>query len=122
MAHEKLIKFCVTCGQRTKLITITSDGGILNNLKAKVVTKFGLDAEQVTLRIKLDEYENLIDIDENDAEDVELLEQGGNVFLDTPQKYAVASSENTSSSGISGDQEVASTSTVAATTRSILTA
>ena len=76
--------FCIKFGHRTKLITVSSEPEeLLRDLKGKIEAKFSVSSDEYSMKLKLDEFQTYVDIDETDSDDIKLLEKGGSISLQT---------------------------------------
>eukprot|EP00057_Strongylocentrotus_purpuratus_P017163 XP_011671637.1 PREDICTED: uncharacterized protein LOC105441828 [Strongylocentrotus purpuratus] len=76
--------FCMSYGQKKKLLTVSSSRPeeLLQNLKPKIESKFSLGNQAYTMKLKLEQFQTYVDIDEDDMDDVKLLQNGGTIILE----------------------------------------
>ena len=85
--------FCVSYGQRTKLFTVSADQELLQTLKSKINSKFSVDSSDYTIKLKLEQFQSYVDIDQEDPDDLELLINGGSILLEKVGHCASTSSD-----------------------------
>lgn len=86
MEKHASCNFCVSCGQKKKLLTVSSSSPeeLLTNLKSKICDQVfsSNEAYLYTMKLKMEQFQTYVDIDEEDMDDVNLMRDGGSIILE----------------------------------------